>query len=474
MAPTAQPALDLLVLILVTSLSVIGILVFLAMLYRPRRGTMPHCPRCDYNLTGLTSERCPECGTTITPANLVYGEKVRQLWLKLAALAVVVGLLIPAVRWAWSHDWYRLKPTSWVLSDLESSDARLKSRALTELDRRFRAGSLSKSQENRLINICLKEQTAANPSIPMVNYLWVPLGGRLSPSQQATFFEQIVQLQMTVRPRVIAGGTLPAELRCKTWGPTLPQFWFRLKDDATPARLDGKAAKQWQGSGGSLGTAGCGGGSSSNSSIPLTAWEGSTAPGQHRLSLTVQVELWDNALGLQQNAPLLHRGELLVESDFEVLATEPADYIKLIDDPPQRAALQDAIRLENVRSSTFMDGQTQLGLRSRNVPINVAFELLARAAGREQHIGTMHMARGKPSAWVVSFQLSPPDSRFDLILRTSKQVAMETVDLFEIWRGELVYPDLRVEKTGPLQSQPATGWIELSPTTTEHEPVPIR
>jgi hypothetical protein len=24
-----------------------------------------HCPKCEYNLTGIESERCPECGTTI-------------------------------------------------------------------------------------------------------------------------------------------------------------------------------------------------------------------------------------------------------------------------------------------------------------------------------------------------------------------------------------------------------------------------
>ena len=31
---------------------------------------MPHCPKCDYNLTGNVSGICPECGTPI-PADLV-------------------------------------------------------------------------------------------------------------------------------------------------------------------------------------------------------------------------------------------------------------------------------------------------------------------------------------------------------------------------------------------------------------------
>ena len=39
---------------------------------RVRSDGMPHCAKCDYNLTGNVSGICPECGTPI-PANLVRG-----------------------------------------------------------------------------------------------------------------------------------------------------------------------------------------------------------------------------------------------------------------------------------------------------------------------------------------------------------------------------------------------------------------
>ncbi len=46
---------------------------------RPRRrGTTPHCRRCNYNLTGLDSDRCPECGTPLTPKTVVIGEGRRR------------------------------------------------------------------------------------------------------------------------------------------------------------------------------------------------------------------------------------------------------------------------------------------------------------------------------------------------------------------------------------------------------------
>ena len=51
---------------------------------------------------------------------------------------------------------------------------------------------------------------------------------------------------------------------------------------------------------------------------------------------------------------------------------------------------------------------------------------------------------------------TPAFTSCDIILRSSEKVAKETVDLFEIWQGELVYRDVPV-KLGPYATtQPAT------------------
>ncbi len=87
-------------LIELVALLAVGILL-LRMLSRPRRrGTTPHCARCEYNLTGLTSDRCPECGTEMIPANIVYGEKIRRPWLAVTAVGVAVIVMVPIGRWA--------------------------------------------------------------------------------------------------------------------------------------------------------------------------------------------------------------------------------------------------------------------------------------------------------------------------------------------------------------------------------------
>ena len=43
-------------------LSILAIWLLKTGIWPRRRGVTPHCAGCGYNLTGLTGERCPECG----------------------------------------------------------------------------------------------------------------------------------------------------------------------------------------------------------------------------------------------------------------------------------------------------------------------------------------------------------------------------------------------------------------------------
>jgi hypothetical protein len=443
MGPTVHLAIGLKLLILLAVVLVGGVL-FARMLLRPRRrGTTPHCLRCDYNLTGLTSDRCPECGTQITPASIVYGERIRRPWSKAAAVALVAVLLIPVVQWARNYNWYRMKPTSWVMSDLQSSSATVKSRAWSEMNRRIQSGSLSKSQESRLIDVCLAEQATTNPNSAMIDHLGARLlAGAMSPSQQATFFKQIVQLEMVVRPTVIAGGSVPVQVRHTSRGPSQPSLWISLKEDES-ASLDGKPTKRSLGTSGTSGMSGCGAGGWSGHTIKLSEWEGPIAAGRHRLAMTVQVEVFDGSPEDRKKATRLHQAEVLLESSFELLPTEPADYVRLINDPSMKEPLRSAITPKDLRPSSRNKG-VRFVLECRNVPVSVAFDVLARVDGREHTVSTLQLAKGGSTNWHSSADQLPQQGTFDLILRSSKKAAMETVDLFEIWQGELIYPNMSV------------------------------
>ncbi len=86
----------------------------------------PHCHQCNYNLTGLHSFVCPECGTPIDPSKQYCGYRLsRRLrvgtGLFLFATAVASSFK-PIERWAGSLYLYPYRPTFLVMKDLRDGE----------------------------------------------------------------------------------------------------------------------------------------------------------------------------------------------------------------------------------------------------------------------------------------------------------------------------------------------------------------
>jgi general secretion pathway protein G len=63
-----------------------------------REGDLPHCPKCEYLLIGIQSERCPECGTAVSSGNIAYGEPRRRVGVGLMGVCIfLMGLSAPIV-----------------------------------------------------------------------------------------------------------------------------------------------------------------------------------------------------------------------------------------------------------------------------------------------------------------------------------------------------------------------------------------
>ncbi len=71
-------------------------------LLRLRKGDTPYCGKCGYNLTGLTSPRCPECGELLSEVPIVRGELVlhrsTHIWFIVAFLLFLSVAVVLAIK----------------------------------------------------------------------------------------------------------------------------------------------------------------------------------------------------------------------------------------------------------------------------------------------------------------------------------------------------------------------------------------
>ncbi|MCH7945778.1 MAG: AMP-binding protein, partial [Armatimonadetes bacterium] len=82
----------------------------------------------------------------------------------------------------------------------------------------------------------------------------------------------------------------------------------------------------------------------------------------------------------------------------------------------------------------------------KSLPVLIAFDVFARIDGREHRVGAIYGGKGKGDmSWGIGHDYDGAQvSSCDLVFRASKDVARGTVDLFEIWDGELVYENISV------------------------------
>ena len=177
-------------------------------------GGEPRCRRCNYQLTGVESGRCPECGLQFTEHTVARGVRKRR-WGSLAALVLIPLLWVPSQRLLWSLRyvrWYDYYPTRLVIRDARADELD----AIRELERRLSTGALGGSHLDRVIQLTfdrLKNQPRA-----VSGPAWSRLGALLdsqdlfTEKQKDALFSQFVEVTLDVRPIIRQGEFFVAEL----------------------------------------------------------------------------------------------------------------------------------------------------------------------------------------------------------------------------------------------------------------------
>lgn len=469
--------------------------------YWPRRkGHQPHCAGCDYLLLGNRSGRCPECGRELTERSIVVGTRTRR---KGVAAVGLMLLLLAALFFGGAGnkrireiDWYRYRPAAWVVGDAGSDHPALAARAWQELARRRSEGTLPASADAGLLEVAMRDVGSADrvraerawaelmrrknagglPAVPEKRLIEIALteqgkpretgaplhqqliedlaerylAGRLTAAQQGQFFSQAVSLDMKVRPIVVRGDPVPYSIESKGEYPmsdsaTAPTWWYATQDIGV--WCDGKQVRQSSSSGSGTGFPS----GSSRSQVQFDE------PGKHVLEVRQRVEIYYGKYGDTDptQSRLCSARDLSVKGPFELLAVAPPDYIKRLDRPDLLPTLRSRIKVQEFGFPSRQSGfQSQFFVDAP--PVNLAFEVFARTGGKEYAIGTLDVVKGKVSGYGQGsgpegdkLKELPAGRVVDVVLRSSETVARGTVDLFEIWQGEIVIPDVQVQRPVP-------------------------
>ncbi len=425
---------------LLLGLGALAVAGLLGIALRPgRRGDTPHCRACNYNLTGIASECCPECGVRLDSHAIVYGERNRSLLKALSGCALLVLAAMGCAALAWHVDYYSYLPFRLLLREVESLSPPASDRAWSEIARRESVGALSADHRARLVDLCLQWMlTHPKTCLREWNYLAKSkLAGRLPDDKQKQFVQQsraMLTTSLRVRRKVVAGEAVPYRYDCVfpismelAW--TEPQI--SIDEHPVTSVYDAVALAAPPRS-------------TLSAKRHVTAGQGSAEIGRHTLVAAGEFSIHSGGRAV------LGPWKVSMQSEFVTVPSGAGGPLSRIHDPSATAGIRSALRMGEF---SLRDGALSGSVRvdAANLPYNLAFDVIVRVNGQEQVIDTLCFDKQEPHEYQwfgmrgEEFRISGP---FDFILRASDRAARQSVDIVEFWDGELVYENLQVPSKG--------------------------
>ncbi|MCO6438094.1 MAG: hypothetical protein J5J06_13455 [Phycisphaerae bacterium] len=443
-----------------------GILVALlaVLLVIGLRGRMvdddPRCSRCRYNLTSLTGERCPECGTAIGVKTVRFRRRARNRPALISA-AVVASMLVlgggalSGAR-ALKLNWYPYCPLDWVLYAARESRA-----AGEELSRRVRFEMLSPEELDKVVRTAMARQTETYPQeVPEVwaNVLgMLEVAGRLSEEDREAFLGSLVWAEVKVRERVRVWEPLVLELHSRSRSSRSVQYQPRVEianlkggrgvwSIAPPfaSRFLGLTFKlPWDNS---------------------AKYEATTfRKGKHVVRGDLRIRLTDPtrmkriadpdsgmSWRLDDGSADVYQKSVPFELPYEVFPSDAPDPVRRIDQPELTRRIRRDIKAEFRKSegpkpnlvSRICFDLTQ----KRPSEIDLGFDVFLQIDAELIPAGEVLWPKGRVNGIFLASKFFAPRkvNRFDVILRSSRDVAIHTVDCYDIWDGEIVIRDVPV------------------------------
>jgi hypothetical protein len=365
-------------------------------------------------------------------------------------------------------DWAYFLPIDSDVRDLWSPVPITAASALESLERREEAKRLPEKYREELVQFALADQAAPTTG-PNTQALMNYLGGRLlahdlGAADASRFLRQCVRLSLEVRHKAVAGKWVSYWIKIETRGPKTPpsvdSTVWELQVGGWPALIDGTSNKD---RGGVFGLAI--GGVSIGQPFLEKAFATCSSAGRHVLTCKVQIRILYLGVGLTHGmalnvrtpdsdaadpneGQLLWKEERIFSAPVIVFADDGPDVFKLIDQPGSEAAMRKCITPHDLECNGNSHGTVEGHLQLKKLPYNIAFDVIARYGGKEhplRSITARTMEDTDLHFWGSELFELPCQPTVDIILRSSREVAEDTPDLYAIWKGEIVYLNVPIE-----------------------------
>jgi hypothetical protein len=334
-----------------------------------------------------------------------------------------------------------------VARDLKSNDGQIVARAWRELERRRRESGLSESTEWHVAEAALAEQAKPTRSTgpllePMLAYLSRRCADRkLSAGQQDRFFRQALRAELKVRPVVVAGERVHLSTTYTGNGVNDPH-WVTERGfgRVTVGPVTVESGVGFPESG--LRADGVIGSSSAIAS----------GVGPQPVTFTLPITIYQRTTGSDKFRKVLAKFEQVLRGTTLIEEKPSASNPKMVPDPALAEGIRAATSIHIQRRGK--SSVPAIHVQFRSPPENVAFAVSVRIDGKEVSLegdrnwprNFVSCGKGKSDGeWVFWDDLDRiTATRADVILRASGRAARATVDLFEIWDGELIFKDVPI------------------------------
>ncbi|MCO6435748.1 MAG: hypothetical protein J5J06_01520 [Phycisphaerae bacterium] len=409
----------------------------------------PYCTHCRYNLTGLTANRCPECGTEISRNTVAFGRRERNRPVLIAGGVVLGIVVLTAVSFAVGEirgvNWYKYVSTHRLLN-MAGRDVRS---AVDELYRRIQTGALDEAQRQEVIESALARQTANLNIDPRP--VWANLLGlldsvnQLTPEQREAFLGSVAPVRVRVRERVRLGDPAVVEIDMIdrgapswTYAADIHLIDLKLSPASVPFSVPLYPTFNLD----------------SRADIPPFALTFPTTNVGHQTATgVIDTTLYDPNTDPAFAKPTWHHASPF-SLDYEVLPEDAPDPVNWVDEPERESTIRRAIYPDQVhmqcrgiiwRKCRFIE----YIFLERSFDVDLAFEVIFEVGGRKIGGAAVSWANGE-MGWRAAYSddFKPlKTNQVHVVLRATRSAALQSADCYNIWRGEIRIPAVSV--TGP-------------------------